>query len=62
MQLVISGTERGEDGRTPFEAYRATTESLADKLGSLYEPYMNGLIEVDFDGDGNVVATREVNF
>jgi|GEM_PF-4736466 len=62
MLIMISGTDRDENGRTPFEAYRAATHSLADKLGELYEAYMNGCIEVDFDSGGNVVATREVNY
>jgi len=47
--IVVSGDSLDENGNTPWQAYKAATESIRDQLGSdtLYELYMNGLIYLD---------------
>ncbi len=57
--IVVSGTDRDEHGRTPWEAYRHAADQLRVKLernGINYEHYMNGLIDIERLTDGSLSA------
>lgn len=58
MRIALSETDPETD-ETGMQAWTKHTGDLYDRIPSdtLYEQYLNGLIDIEWDKDGNFVRT-----